>query len=60
MFLFNEVNRYGFNNEMIDYFLKNRCDSFDENYLRECGYGPRNYVKLYRKNIKPLKNNCNN
>lgn len=52
LFLYNEVNKCGFNNEMIDYFLKNRCDLFSEDYFRECGYGPGNYVKLYKKEMK--------
>lgn len=55
LFLFDEVKKYGLNNEMIDYFFTKRHELFNEDYLRECGYGPANYVKLYRKNYKHLK-----
>ena len=54
LFLFDEVNKYGFDNEMIEYFLRNRCELFSEDFLRECGFGPVNYVKLYKKVNKHL------
>lgn len=56
LFLFDEVNKYGFDNEMIEYFFRNRCELFNENFLRECGFGPSNYVKLYKKVNEHLKN----
>ena len=54
LFLFDEVNKYGFDNEMIEYFFRNRCELFSENFLKECGFGPDNYVKLYKKVNKHL------
>ena len=56
LFLFDEVNKYGFDNEMIEYFFRNRCELFNENFLSECGFGPGNYVKLYKKVNEHLKN----
>lgn len=55
LFLFDEIKKYGFNNEMIEYFFNRRHELFNEDYLRECGYGPANYVKSYKKHYEHLK-----
>ena len=54
-FLYDEINKNGFNNEMMDYFFSIRHDLFNEEYLRECGFGPANYVKSFKKNYEHLK-----
>lgn len=55
LFLYDDVNINGLDSEMMNYFFKKRSKLFNEGYLRECGYGPKNYVKLYKKFNKHLK-----
>lgn len=55
LFLCNEVEENGFSSDLIDYFFKNRCKIFDEEFLKECGFGPGNYAKLYKKEIELIK-----
>ncbi len=55
MFLADEVQRYGLSNELVNYFLQNRVSFFSEDYMRECGFGPQNYVELYKKEIELIK-----
>ena len=55
LFLFDDVNKNGLDSEMMNHFLKKRSELFNEDYLRECGFGPENYVKLYKKVNKHLK-----
>ena len=54
-FRYDEINKNGFNNEMMDYFFSIRHDLFNEEYLRQCGFGPANYVKSFKKNYEHLK-----
>lgn len=56
LFLFDDVKNNGLDSEMMNYFFKNRSCLFNEKYLRECGFGPEDYVKLYRKVNSHLKN----
>ena len=55
MFLADEVEKYGFSSDLIQYFLEKRKDLFSEEFMRECGFGPENYLKLYRKEVELIK-----
>ena len=55
LLLVDEVENNGFSSELIEYFFEKRCHFFDEEYLRECGFGPMNYTKLYKKEVEVLK-----
>lgn len=55
LFLCEEVEKNGFSSELVDYFFQNRCKPFDESFLRECGFGPGNYAKLYAKETQLIK-----
>ena len=54
MFLCKEVEEVGFPNEMLEYFLSRRHEVFSEEFLRECGFGPKNYTDLFHEEIKIL------
>lgn len=49
MFLCEDFGKNGFSSDMIEYFLHEREKMFSEEFMRECGFGPENYAKLYRK-----------
>ena len=49
LFLFDDVKNNGLDCEMMDYFFKSRNNLFKEDFLKECGFGPENYIKLYKK-----------
>lgn len=51
MFLSDEAQKVGFSNDLLDYFLQRRSEVFQEDFFRKCGFGPVNYVKLYKKEI---------
>lgn len=55
LFLCEEVEKEGYANEMMEYFLSQRPKLFKEEFLRECGFGPVNYMKKYKKEIELLK-----
>ncbi len=55
MFIKDSIDKYGFSNELIDEFLKVRSNLFDEEFFREFGMGPDNYLDLYKKELKLLK-----
>ena len=55
MFLAEEVERNGFFREMMEYFMQWRSEIFQEDFLRECGFGPKNYQKLYQKEMNLIK-----
>lgn len=55
MFLAEEAEKSGFFNDMLSYFLQQRCGPFKEEFFRECGFGPGNYSKLYKNEAKLIK-----
>ena len=55
MFLSDEAEKNGMNSELMEYFYERRTKPFDEEFMRECGFGPANYVKLYKKEIELIK-----
>lgn len=55
IFLTEEAERSGFENDLTDYFLDQRSGLFREEFLRECGFGPGNYTKLYKKEVELIK-----
>ena len=55
LFLCEEVEKNGFFNEMLEYYMKKRSDYFQEDFMRECGFGPSNYTKLYKKETEFFK-----
>ena len=55
LFLVEEVEKNGFSSDMIEYFLENRSKVFDDSFLRECGFGPVNYTKLYKREVEVLR-----
>lgn len=55
MFLAEEVEQSGLANEIIFSFMAKRKDKFNPELLRDFGYGPDNYVKLYKKEIELIK-----
>lgn len=55
LFFVDEVEKNGFSSEMIKYFLEKRSQIFDEEFLKECGFGPVNYTKLYKKEVEVLR-----
>ncbi len=55
MFLADDVEKNGMNSEMMQYFFSHRAEPFQEEFLRECGFGPGNYAKLYRKEVELAK-----
>lgn len=54
MFLSKEVEEVGFPNEMLEYFMSKRHELFSEGFLRECGFGPKNYTDLFHEEVKIL------
>ena len=55
MFIREEINKFGLSNGMLDDFFRNRCELFNEDFLRGWGMGPVNYVKLHDKQLQYLK-----
>ena len=39
----------------VNKFMKQRAKLFDENFLRECGFGPKKHLELYKKDLKLIK-----
>ena len=56
MFFAEDVEANGMNSEMMEYFFSRRSEPFPEDFMRECGFGPKNYTKLYQKEVKLIKN----
>ena len=56
MFFAEDVEANGMNSEMMEYFFTRRSEPFPEDFMRECGFGPKNYTKLYQKEVKLIKN----
>ena len=55
LFLCDEVEKCGFSSDLFEYFMKNRTSIFQEGFLREAGFGPGNYKKLYKKEAELIK-----
>ncbi len=55
MFLADDMEQNGFHSELMDYFMQNRMKLFHEEFLRECGFGPVNYMQLYEKEFQLMK-----
>ena len=55
MFLAEEVRKNGLDSGMIEYFFEKRSEIFHESFLRECGFGPQNYIKLYKKEVDRIR-----
>ena len=55
LFLCAEIEKNGYSSELLEYFLSHRTESFHEKFLRECGFGPANYVKKYKNELNILK-----
>ena len=55
MFLVEEVEKSGFTGELFEYFLSQRSALFSDQFMRECGFGPANYLKKYKKEVELIK-----
>jgi len=55
MFLKDSIDKYGFSNDLVFEFMKERRNLFREGFFRENGMGPDNYLDLYKKELKLLK-----
>ena len=55
MFLCKEVEKDGFDSDLIDYFMSKRKEKFNPEFFEECGFGPDNYTELYKKEIELIK-----
>ena len=55
MFIKNEIDENGFSNDLLKEFFSKRCEVFSEEFFREWGMGPENYVKLHDKQMQYLK-----
>jgi len=55
MFLFESVKEEGLSNEFMNSFLSRRSEMFNEDFLREWGMSPDNYLELYKDEIQVLK-----
>ena len=56
LFLCDEIENNGYSSDLFEYFLSHRTKPFHEKFLRECGFGPVDYVKKYKKELNVLKN----
>ena len=55
MFLFDSINRYGFNNDLINEFIDERDKLFRKEFFEGNGLSSDNYIELYKKELKLLK-----
>lgn len=55
MFLFDSINKYGFSNELIDEFVKERYKMFSREFIEDNGMSADNYMELYKKELKLIK-----
>ena len=55
LFLCDEYEKFGLSSDVMEYFLHERGKLFSEDFLRECGFGPMNYAKLYTKEVQLIK-----
>ena len=55
MFLLESVKEEGLTNEFMNSFLSRRSELFNEDFLREWGMSPNNYLELYKNEIQVLK-----
>ena len=55
MFLSESIKSSGFSNDLMEEFLRIRSNLFNEEFFREWGMGPHDYVKLHKKEIECLK-----
>lgn len=55
LFLTEEVEKNGMNSELMEYFYWNAKQPFSDTFIRECGFGPKNYQDLYEKEIQLIK-----
>ena len=55
MFLFDSINKYGFSNELIDEFVKERDKMFSREFIEDNGMSADNYMELYKKELKLIK-----
>ena len=55
MFLFDSINKYGFNNDLINKFIDERDKMFRKEFLKENGLSSDNYIELYKKELKLLR-----
>ena len=55
LFLADDVEENRFDSEMLEYFMRNRVGVFQENFLRECGFGPADYMKHYETELQYFK-----
>ena len=55
LFLIDEVEQEGFSSDLFQYFMEKRHLLFQEEFMRECGFEPENYLKNYRKEVELIK-----
>ena len=55
MFLFDSINEYGFNNDLINKFIDERDKMFRKEFIEENGLSSDNYIELYKKELKLLR-----
>ena len=55
MFLFDSINKYGFNNDLINKFIDERDKMFRKEFIEENGLSSDNYIELYKKELKLLR-----
>ena len=54
MFLKDKVNKYGFDNDMIDELHDRRAEIFSPDFIEKYDMSPKRYVKAYQKELKLL------
>ena len=55
LFLCDEIEKNGMNNELMEYFMRHRTEPFQEEMLTKNGLEPSSYVKLYKKEVNLIK-----
>ncbi|MBR3211257.1 MAG: hypothetical protein IKF71_04925 [Bacilli bacterium] len=55
LFLCGEIEKSGFNNELMEEFMRQRTEPFQEEMLQKNGFNPKGYQKLYKKEIELIK-----
>lgn len=55
LFLCDDVEKAGFTSDSFRDFLKERADFFNPDYLKRNGFGPKEYIKLYKDECRFVK-----
>lgn len=55
LFLCEEIEQNGMNNDLMEYFMKHRTEPFQEEMMMKNGLNPSGYIKLYKKEVNLIK-----